>query len=539
MDLERVAAVIRPREPYEAIDLGFGLARTFARQIWLPWLLCVLPIQLLVIGGLWWAHATLALFVLWWIKPLFDRLPLFVLSRALFGATPKVRDVIRAFPKMLVRQLFWALTVQRLDLRRAFRLPVWELEGLPFKQRGKRMKVLDRGQEAPAFVLGFLCYLMQWGITFGLFMLVNMLIPSQMAINLPEEFSRGWPDHVPLALVLLVWACYLIADAIVSPLYVAGGFALYINRRTHLEGWDVQLAFQRLAKRLEKLEDKGSGKGGASGRLGAMALFLCLAFPLALQAQDLDAVPIGPEPTPATSKTGDEKSEQEPEPPEVLEKVYKRQEFGGSRSTQTRQLSKSASDFWSGFGGCSPRGPGGCSPAGPGGAPDLQGVCMLIGSGMGALLIVGMVAWLFRYRARLSLLLATPSEPERQEGVVIPEVLMGLDLRAESLPADIAEAAHLAQARGDAREALSLLYRGALSRLIPDLELQIDASATEGDCLQAVKRARGPVDFFARLTLQWQLVAYAHQELDAAEVRRLCEDYNSAIVPERKRGRRR
>ena len=88
MDLERVAAVIRPREPYEAIDLGFGLARTFARQIWLPWLICVVPLQLLVIGGLWWAHATLALLVLWWIKPLCDRIPLFVL-RPSSGPRPR------------------------------------------------------------------------------------------------------------------------------------------------------------------------------------------------------------------------------------------------------------------------------------------------------------------------------------------------------------------------------------------------------------------------------------------------------------------
>lgn len=537
MDLERVAAVIRPREPYEAIDLGFGLARTFARQIWLPWLICVLPLQLLVIGGLWWAHATLALLVLWWIKPLFDRVPLFVLSRALFGATPKVRDVLRATPRMLFRQLFWALTVQRLDLRRSFRLPVWELEGLPFRQRGRRMKVLDRGQEAPAFVLSFLCYCMQWGLAIGFFMLVNMLIPAQTGISPYEDLSRGWPDHLPLSLVLLLWACYLLADAIVSPLYVAGGFALYINRRTHLEGWDVQLAFQRLAKRLEKIEEKGPSKRGISERLGAVALLLCLGlFPSLTQAQDLDPVPIGPEPTPA-AKSGEDAVD--PESKEVLDKVYRRKEFGGTRTAQSRQLSKGAADWWNGlFGGCTPRGPGGCSPAGPGGAPDLQGICMLIGSGIGALLIVGMVAWLFRYRARLSLLLATPKDAQQSEGVVVPEVLMGLDLRAESLPDDIARAASDAQARGDAREALSLLYRGALARLIPDLELQIDASATEGDCLQAVKRARGPVEFFSRLTQQWQLVAYGHRELDAEEVRRLCEDYDGAIQPRRRRGRR-
>ncbi|MBL4847911.1 MAG: DUF4129 domain-containing protein [Planctomycetes bacterium] len=532
MDLEAVAAVIRPREPYEAIDLGFGLARNFARQIWLPWLICVVPIQLLIVGVFWNFNWFLGLLLLWWIKPLFDRLPLFVLSRALFGATPKVRDVIRAFPKMLIRQLFWALTVQRLDPRRAFRLPVWELEGLPFKQRGRRLKVLDRGQETPAFVLSFLCNQMQWGIAIGLFLLVNMLIPSQMGINLVEEFGRGWPDHVPFLISALAWLCYLIADAIVSPLYVAGGFALYINRRTHLEGWDVQLAFQRLAKRLAKIEAK-EPRQVASGRLGAVAILLCLSLSGVVQAQDLDSVPLGPEPTPVAAGPAGSKTQDAP-PAEVLKKVYGRKEFGGKRKSQARQLNKGATSWLDDlFGGCGLS--KGCGTGPPRGAGD---VCMLMGSAIGAFLVVAMVAWLFRYRARLSLLLATPSEPERNEGVVVPEVLMGLDLRAESLPDDIARAAAKAQAKGDAREALSLLYRGALARLIPDLELKIDASATEGDCLAGVKKARGPAKYFARLTKQWQLVAYGHRDLDASEIEALCAEYDDAIG-RRGRGRRR
>ncbi len=39
----------------------------------------------------------------------------------------------------------------------------------------------------------------------------------------------------------------LIALSIIEPLYVAAGFTLYLNRRTHLEAWDIELAFRSIA----------------------------------------------------------------------------------------------------------------------------------------------------------------------------------------------------------------------------------------------------------------------------------------------------
>ena len=43
MDLEKVAAEIRPRQPYEAIDLGVDLGRLFWRRLWSSWFACVIP----------------------------------------------------------------------------------------------------------------------------------------------------------------------------------------------------------------------------------------------------------------------------------------------------------------------------------------------------------------------------------------------------------------------------------------------------------------------------------------------------------------
>ena len=48
----------------------------------------------------------------------------------------------------------------------------------------------------------------------------------------------------------------------IEPLYVACGFALYLNRRTQLEAWDIDLAFRRLRS---AAAGAGQGAAGAAG----------------------------------------------------------------------------------------------------------------------------------------------------------------------------------------------------------------------------------------------------------------------------------
>ena len=46
-------------------------------------------------------------------------------------------------------------------------------------------------------------------------------------------------------------------DLVVSPparaVDVAGGFGLYLNRRTELEAWDIEITFRRMARRYLEL----------------------------------------------------------------------------------------------------------------------------------------------------------------------------------------------------------------------------------------------------------------------------------------------
>jgi len=113
-----------------------------------------------------------------------------------------------------------------------------------------------------------------------------------------------------------------------------------------------------------------------------------------------------------------------------------------------------------------------------------------------------------------------------------PDFLFGLDVRPESLPADVAGAAAALAREGRSREALSLLYRGALVRLL-DQGLEFLRGDTEGDCRRKVDRgAPEPVRaFFGRLVAAWQSLAYGHRAVDTGAVLALAEEWQRQFAP--------
>jgi hypothetical protein len=134
-----------------------------------------------------------------------------------------------------------------------------------------------------------------------------------------------------------------------------------------------------------------------------------------------------------------------------------------------------------------------------------------------ALLLVGVRRWMrARAEARLPALGALPSH------------VQSLDIRPESLPQDVGAAAAALWQRGEHRAALSLLYRGALSRLVHDHAVPIRAATTEGECLALAQRTLDPRrgDFFARLVRAWQLAVYGARLPQDAEALALCREFD-------------
>ncbi len=109
--------------------------------------------------------------------------------------------------------------------------------------------------------------------------------------------------------------------------------------------------------------------------------------------------------------------------------------------------------------------------------------------------------------------------------------VQALDIRPESLPEDIGAAALALLGAGRRREALSLLYRGALSRAVHRFGVDIGESFTEGEALRAVKISLDPArtEYFSELVQLWQRAVYAGDEASPDLVSRLCSGFSPAL----------
>lgn len=141
----------------------------------------------------------------------------------------------------------------------------------------------------------------------------------------------------------------------------------------------------------------------------------------------------------------------------------------------------------------------------------------LAGAAAVAIVVVGLRRWI-QVRAGLA--------PTRLPG--LPSHVQDLDIRPESLPEAIGAAAAELWQRGEHRAALSLLYRGALSRLVHAHGVPIRAASTEGEC---VVLSRGKLDaqgsrFFAQLVGAWQLAVYGARLPDTQLALTLCRDFD-------------
>jgi hypothetical protein len=282
------------------------------------------------------------------------------------------------------------------------------------------------------------------------------------------EDSAGWTLRDSIA--------YVVAVSIVEPVYVAAGFSLYLNRRAILEGWDIELSLRRLDARLRGL------------RAAAAALVAAVGLALA------------PPPSAAAEKSAKEE----------VKEVLKAPEFQTSKERMTwryrgerkeRERDRSASDFW-------------------------ENVGLFLAQVAEALLWIavaaGVVALAFVLRRYLPQFRA--ENPDRYRP---PDALFGLAVTPESLPDDVAGTAARLAREGRLREALSLLYRGALSVLVHRDHVPLAEGDTEGDCLRAARRALPAAgsDYFGRLVRAWQSAAYAGRLPGLAETETLARDW--------------
>jgi hypothetical protein len=482
VQIERIAVALRPRNAWESLDLGFRMAREWWRPLWGVWLALYLPVAAIVLAAI--PNKGIAVLVLWWLKPLFDRAVLYAASRAVFGESCGVAATLRAARDWLRPGLLGALTFGRFDFARSFTLPVATLEKQTWGAAVKRRRALGARTRGNAVWLTVVCAHIEWVALFATFFIVAMLEPSA-AEFVPEPEDDAFGALGPfLAWTLRDGLHYVLAVCLVEPFYVTAGFALYLNRRTILEGWDIEVQLRRLEARL-------------STAARAAAVLLCAGVLAAAMAL----------PQPAHAE--DDKS-----PQDTIEKILATPEFSTERQVERWKYIGSGSNTER-------------KPRSLQFSEALHNFILFLSDMSQALLWIVAVLLLVAvlYAARRFL---PEAQPRLRKGRA-PDVLFGLEVAPESLPDDIAAAALSAAQAGRLREALSLLYRGALSSLVHRFGVTLRPGDTEGDCERAARGAL-PAEasqYFASLVAAWQHAAYAGRPPALAGIESMCRQWSA------------
>jgi hypothetical protein len=139
-----------------------------------------------------------------------------------------------------------------------------------------------------------------------------------------------------------------------------------------------------------------------------------------------------------------------------------------------------------------------------------------------------LVAWIGMYLTRA---IRGRQPAAAVDAFVPPTHVRDLDIRPESLPSNVGHAARKLWDSGDHRAALSLLYRGLLSRLTHVHRVPIRDSSTEGDCLALASGqvAANTSEYCVRLIDAWQGFVYGGTATNDAAVHALCDGFAGAL----------
>ncbi|MBI3130268.1 MAG: DUF4129 domain-containing protein [Acidobacteria bacterium] len=508
--------VPRARRPMEALDLGLGLLQAHWGPVYRVFFL-QLGILLALILPFTGSQPAWALLWILWLTPWLDRGTLHVLSRRVFGQEAGVQTFLTQLGPIHRRGLMASLLWRRFSIARSYLLPVWQLEDQRGNAYTARARALQRQGAGTAFLLGLVSVVFAALTLFGILGLLQLLLPRGVTLDLWETLGQGFRQPW---FNWLFTSFGLLAFALTEPFYAAAGFALYLNRRTQLEGWDLEQDFRSLAERLRK-----------AGR----TLLLLLALAGALSAQDPEAeggvaaAPItAPEPTP--SKPLEPLQPQHPARKQLEEILAKDPDLRRSRQDQVLRYRPTGREApWlrrlldALFGDSKPKDP--ASPTKPL-DPAWWKVLAWVMKVVMVLGLVGLVVFLLvRFHA------ARLGRVKEGEAFEAPNAVAGLDVRPESLPPDVPAEALARFRGGDPRGALALLYRGALAALIHRHRLAIPASATEGDCLRASLPvlAPDPARAFRDLTTAWVRMAYLGEAPVDGDMAELCAQWRGAF----------
>ena len=486
MELEKISTVVRPRSQWEAIDLGFLMARQWFFPLLKVWLVLTLPL-FIILHGILFTYPWAPILVIWWLKPLWERALLHIVSRALFSEVPTLRQTLSAFPKLAAKQWFMALTFRRLSLSRSMNLPVEQLENLSGTDRAKRLKTLHGTRGTGAGWLLFICVHIEAVLPLACMILISLFIPSEVDIEWFNLFVNNNYASIVIWNILFYFSM-----AVIAPFYVTAGFSLYINRRIWLEGWNIEIAFRRLSQRIKN-----------NHSLVNLAVIL-IAGTLTITTPDT-AIASETNLTPHEAK-------------QTIETILAGEEFHNKKTIRALDLDFDWDDDDN-------------DDIFREDASPLQSFTLWISENIRVILWVIFLTLavyiIYKYREWLMQFSQYEGANKNSQSDIPPSVLFGMKVDKESLPQDVISNVESLWNQQQFRAAYSLLYRATLQRLMEHHQIKFKEGNTEEECKKLViKHVPAELgNFFSEMTLHWQRLAYAHSVIDSDKMVHLCSEW--------------
>ena len=459
MQLDRLSFALRPRKSWTALDLGFNLAQRWWLAMCLRGLILLVPVLAL---ALYVGHPFWGLVILWWFKPLYERPALLYLSNAVFAQELTRKEMTKG---IVDSALLMHLTLGRLSWRRAAVASITLEQGKTADFR-RRRRALYRDGAGLLLWVGIVGFFFEFFFASTMHSLVTGFFTTSesftsngsqwdgdsTAIAFTELGSifEGWA-YWEIAFILV---CYSTAILVVSPFYVAASFSLYLNRRTLLEGWDIEVGFKKLVQ-----------------RLGLVALVLCAIVPVDMHAAD----DVGHD--------------------QAIQELIQSGDFNQVRYIKLPELLR---DFLEWLNEPEPEE----EPT----RPLVSRVLAVLLEVLFWVLLVGLVVYcIFRLRQFVDLE-SIFSGRDRQSKAALFKRKEELDVLAKK----VVPLARAAWQERDFRRAYSLLYLGSLRSLRDNSDCNIRRDQTESECLRRTRHLPADVyGAFREITRSWQRIAYA------------------------------
>ena len=475
------------------------LARAHYTNLVLLWLTFAVPVLLissvflLFDLSLYWV-----LFINWWFKPLYELPLLLYLSKVIFNQPAPLKDVLKETRTQLPALLRSYLTFSRLSTARSITAPVVFLENLKGRTRRARVSVLT-AETTRAYTL-MMAWLNVEGIAYYV-LLGTALTQSPFNYSLSElqavfEGNLSGLSNTVVAIVILIPT---VVAALVAPMYVGAGFLLYINRRMRLEAWDIEHQFLTLESRHQQKATLGASTASfpalASMTLGLLFSMLLYSSVAPVNAQERS--------TPRVTEVREE-----------VKSVFTNESFGSTKTVKKLRFIPSDDNDKED-------------------KPDSALVLAIVKAIIAASrIVVYVAAGIILVLIVWALLKFGPKGFHLNRRPTLETLDVEHHPLTRSLPQDIEASALAALNNNNPREALSLLYRGALGSVMRKHSLSIPASATEAECQQLVAQCNNTeqTQSFNRITHQWSQIAYANRFPTQAETLELIDYWKAKFA---------